>query len=135
MNTVWWRGKHYTELGVGTLLGKTLIGVDVSEGREVVEFTTDDDRVYQMFHKPDGCEDVWVESIEGDLQDLIGSPIILADESTSGEAQPGQALAPYTGSFTWTFYRLATARGFVVIRWYGESNGYYSESVSFIKTK
>lgn len=135
MSTLWWRGEEYPELGVDTLLGKTLVGVDVNEDKDVIEFTTDDGSVYRMFHDQGCCEDVRVEDIEGDLQDLIGSPIILAEESTSEEAQPGQEVTPYTDSFTWTFYRLATARGFVSIRWYGESNGFYSESVSFIKTK
>ena len=32
-------------------------------------------------------------------------------------------------SYTWTFYRSAPIEGEVVVRWYGESNGWYGETV------
>lgn len=71
-----------------------------------------------------------VDDITGDLDDLIGSPILQIEESASAE-NPFCVTKKYQDSFTWTFYKLATIKGYVTIRWYGESNGYYSESVDF----
>jgi hypothetical protein len=71
--------------------------------------------------------------IVGDLEDLIGYPILLAEEVTndSDVNPPGVEIPEYQDSFTWTFYKLATIKGSVTISWYGQSNGYYNESVSF----
>ncbi len=113
-----------------SLLGKTLTKVDV--GDDEIVFTTTDGESFKLYHAQDCCENVSVEDVCGDVQDLIGAPILEADESSSGE-NPEGVTVDYQESFTWTFYRLRTIKGGVTIRWYGESNGYYSESVDFCR--
>jgi len=114
-----------------SLLGKVLKEVDVDNDN--IKFVTVDGEVYNMYHDQDCCESVSVESVVGDVQDLIGVPLLVAEESSSNENPEGAEVRNYQDSFTWTFYKLATIKGYVDIRWYGESNGYYSESVSLHK--
>ena len=121
------------------LLGKTLKGVSVVENdgckNEIIFETTDGD-VYRSYHFQSCCEYVSVNDIEGDLNDLIGVPILQAEEVCNTEDEFGDFKKDeYTESFTWTFYKLATIKGYVTIRWLGESNGYYSESVDFEKVE
>jgi len=114
------------------LVGKTIVNISVQDDNEVIRFTCSDGSTYIMQHDQDCCESVVVEDIIGDLDDLIGSPILQADEDES-EENPEGIIKGYQDSFTWTFYNIATIKGHVTIRWYGESNGYYSEDVSFYK--
>lgn len=115
------------------LKGKTLSNVENRDDEELV-FTLDNGDCYKLWHSQDCCERVTIEDINGDLTDLIGLPILRAEESSNHNETPEGVPAPeYPDSFTWTFYRLATMKGWVVIRWLGESNGYYSESVDFGK--
>ena len=117
-----------------TLKGLTLKSIDVNKDRDQITFVTDDGRVFEMYHSQDCCESVSIEDINGDLADLVGSPILVAEEATNSDSNP-EGVDPkrieWQDSFTWTFYKLATIKGSVTIRWYGSSNGYYSESVSF----
>lgn len=115
-----------------SLIGKTLTSIIGGVGSDVVTFHCNDGTVYRMLHVQDCCESVSLEDVIGDLQDLIGSPIVDAREEYSGE-HPAGFDARYVESFTWTFYHLGTAKGSVVLRWLGESNGYYSETVDFIE--
>lgn len=118
-----------SDAGIAVLKGATLASIQGAEkGSERISFKTDDGREFVMFHHQDCCEGVAVEEVIGDIDDLIGSPIVEADESTTrGEPTPSE----YAESWTWTFYKLGTAKGFVTLRWLGESNGYYAEDVSF----
>lgn len=113
------------------LIGKTMLSVKNNDNYEIV-FTADDCKRWKLYHDQDCCESVQVEDVCGDLADLIGSPIVEAEEVTGDTAQPdGWRPGEYCESFTWTFYKFRTAKGSVTIRWLGESNGYYSESVNF----
>lgn len=116
------------------LIGKTLTEVQGGESDEEMLFITSEGKSYRMYHNQDCCESVSVEDICGDLSDLVGSPIIEAEEVTHENKNPEGIdieVSKYQDSFTWTLYKLATIKGSVTIRWYGESNGYYSESVDF----
>ncbi len=123
-----------TEMEISVLRGKTLLECFATEDESEIIFKTNDGRTYKLYHQQDCCESVTVEDICGKLSDLVGSPIIQADMETSND--PAFVRDNYKPeSLTWTFYRLATADGFVVIRWFGESNGYYSEAVTFAEVK
>lgn len=117
-------------MSIEELLGKTLISVVRSGDDEQIEFITSDGERFLQYHAQDCCEHVRVEEIVGDLADLVGSPILEAEEVSYDNEVPPDA---YAGgeSFTWTFYKLRTIKGGVTIRWLGESNGYYSEAVDF----
>lgn len=113
------------------LIGKTLTEVRNIDN-ESIYFAVEGGPDFRMYHSQDCCESVYVESITGDLSDLVGSPILIAEEATSEERPKDLPEPEYAeDSQTWTFYKLATIKGYVDIRWFGSSNGYYSESVDF----
>lgn len=120
------------------LVGLTL--VDISAGDDWIEFREASGRKFMMDHNQNCCESVSVEEVIGDFKDLLNTPILVAEERTSHVLDPIDRVKIRIGvmedqssgeSETWTFYELRTIKGSVTIRWYGTSNGYYSESVDF----
>lgn len=119
-----------------TLKGMTIEsfnnGTMPAKSDDEIIFNMTNDIRFKMIHLQDCCENVYIEDICGDIEDLIGSEILLAEEVTNKDEHPkGYRKSEWDESFTWTFYKLATIKGYVTIRWLGESNGYYSESVDF----
>jgi hypothetical protein len=131
-------------VGFQSLEGKTLVRTKgLLVGSSFATLWTEDE-IFEMYHSQDCCEEVFIEEITGDIPDLIGRPILKAEECCAGaQAEPGEDANlrtfqsepdPYPDgreSTTYTFYRLITIASSVVIRWRGESNGYYSERVDF----
>lgn len=108
-----------TPASIRDLLNKTFTKVEKLDNS--ILFTSPEG-CYFLHHEQECCEEVWIESIVGDLDDLMNSPILLADEIISNMEGADE-------SGTYTFYKLATIKGYVDIRWVGESNGFYSETV------
>ena len=111
------------------LLGKTIVSIEgMEQYSKQINFTCSDGSRYKMYHDQECCETVSVEDVAGDVKDILGSPITMAEESSESKV-----VEEYVESNTWTFYKLATVKGYVTIRWFGSSNGWYSESVEFFK--
>lgn len=113
------------------LKGNILINID-RIGNEKLIFTCENGSKYIMYHKQQCCESVEIEDINGDLNDLLNNKILVAEERTNCR-ETDFCRETYYCSETWTFYTIRTQKASIDIRWYGQSNGYYSESVDFDK--
>jgi hypothetical protein len=111
---------------ISDMVGQTFTEAYITKDYSEVYFKNDT-VTYMMYHEQDCCESVSVEDIVGTLDMLIDTPIVKAYSS-------GDSGYSDIGTCTYTFYHIATIKGYVTIRWYGESNGYYSEEVDICKT-
>lgn len=83
------------------------------------------DDVYRFGHVEDCCESVWLADDDG-LAGHVGKTLLTVEEVTEkGETE--------WGTHTYTFYHFKFPDAVAVVRWCGESNGYYSESVGLMK--
>lgn len=113
------------------------------EEMERIEFIAEDGTRFLLSYEMDIGNEVYIESIVGDLSDLVGMEILMAEESVSEDGDEG-AIPPvddldpeneYDNSYTWTFYKLASAKGYVDIRFFGKSNGYYAEKAQLYQVQ
>ena len=78
--------------------------------------------VLEMIHHQDCCESVYLADVVGSFEDLIGYPLLEVSESTVETSSEDMS------SIT-SYYNFKTIKASVQLRWVGESNRYYSETV------
>jgi len=121
------------KIKIENFIGETFYKIDSDEYE--LKFYSNSGRIYIMNHQQDCCENVYIEDINGDLNDLIDTPILKASQETSHDVENIILPNNKQESYTWTFYKFATIKGYVTIRWFGTSNGYYSEEVNINRIK
>lgn len=117
-------------VSITELLNKVIISIrkikDCDSNTVELALLTSSHEVFVFLHEQDCCEYVYLYDVDVPLETLLGAPITTAYESSNeGDSIDGHA--------TWTFYTLGTMANTCVMRWLGESNGYYSESVSLYR--
>jgi hypothetical protein len=110
-------------MDISNLIGTTIQSIHgLANGSESVTFVTDKG-VLRLYHSQNCCESVRVEDYNGDVSDLIGGIVSVAEERYNQEGERGDYRT------RWTFYTIRTHKGDLDIRWLGQDNGYYSVSV------
>lgn len=83
---------------------------------------------FRFYHEQDCCESVYLENFDGWSDYGVGEEILKTEEKLfSPEEEYPEML--FLESCTGTFYSIQTNSMDLSMRWVGESNGYYSESV------
>ena len=99
------------------------------KGTGAIWFKCKNGNTVVFYHEQNCCEDVWLEDADG----LVNGVDIFTDcdwcEVEKVQSDNYAALNKYDESYTWTFYKFRTNKGYDFMRWYGTSNGYYSEDV------
>ena len=114
-----------TQINIESLKKGILSSVE-QEGDQYILFTFDNGEKFLMIHDQECCEEVYIEDVCGDWDDLIGVPLLMSEE-VSKESDS-------SGGFDWTFYKFATIKGSVTVRWCGTSeSGYYSTKAFMYK--
>ena len=115
-------------------IGETVSEVYVDDFKEYVIIAFESGKGVMLKHDQECCEEVVIDDINGDINDLAGQRILMFTEVVSdGNNLPEEYRDIKIDNYsTWSFYTISTLKDDITIRWYGSSNGYYSEIVDVI---
>lgn len=116
------------EYKIDKVNNKTIESFSGDVGDESFRINFDDDTYISFYHSQDCCETVQIEDIVGELNNHIGRTINgISIKTNSDDPAPDDGYDPE--SYTWTYITIKTTAGYIDLRFFGSSNGYYSESV------
>ena len=109
------------------LIGKTLSAVMPIDGG--IAFQIRDGGQWRLRGHRSHLSSVVLRDVVGDLSDLVDAPIVMADEEAKTNHDVIEA---EDMGLTWTYYKLATKKGYVTISFRGDSlGGRYTERAFF----
>lgn len=132
--------KYYWNTTIDDVKEHLVSGIKYLKGyypeTEKIYFYCKDGFMVKMFHDQECCEWVYLQDDDGldNEVDIFTDCDWCVIEEEIYEHDGKNKLEPLDkddGSYTWTFYKFKTNKGYDTMRWYGTSNGYYSESVDF----
>lgn len=118
------------EASFSELKGGRITGINYEDDVLILTIVINDEtRRFKMYHPQACCESV--ELIDGleELKQCLNYTIVDAYVTTNSNDSKDNTHE----SWTWTYYTIQTDRCSATLRWYGTSNGYYSEGVSFVE--
>lgn len=110
-------------------LNVRVVGVEGGQpGDEEFIIHFENNKSLKFYHSQSCCEQVEIDDVNGDVNDLVGNLFFGCSVKTSHD----NPKTKYDTSHTWTFYTFKYPSGYIDMKWYGCSNGYYSESVDYL---
>lgn len=115
--------RDLTKQELEDLNGEVISHIDVDKTSDEILITTESGRQILIYHAQECCEVVGIRSVSPDYTNAV-KEIILSLNTTEMQFDSAES-----DSQTITVVELKTTGCTVVSVWFGESNGYYSESV------
>lgn len=123
----YWRDEHILQM----MVGEEVLSLLINQEDNTVKFFFKEVTV-TLYHSQVCCENVVIDDVNGDVSDICGQILEVAEVRTSEiddttAEQPKKSVCDDYN--TWTFYTFRTIKGSLDIKFHGSSNGYYSERV------